>query len=81
MFSKTSLPPILYHYLRCPRSVGAGGGGGTPVSGGSPSFGGAIVLTSDCSGTRLDDCTLDGNTAVNGVGGDLAVLAAPSGGG
>lgn len=51
-----------------------------PVSGGSPSFGGAIVLTSDCSGTRLDECTLEGNTAINGVGGDLAVLAAPSGG-
>eukprot|EP00903_Cladosiphon_okamuranus_P016015 g14787.t1 len=64
-----------------PTSSGGGGGGGTPVSGGSPSFGGAIVLTSDCSGTTLDDCTLDGNMAVNGVGGDLAVLAAPSGGG
>lgn len=51
------------------------------MSRGSPSFGGAMVLTSDCSGTRLDDCTLDGNTAVNGVGGDLAVLSAPSGGG
>lgn len=50
------------------------------MSGGSPSFGGAIVLTSDCSGTRLDMCALGGNAAVNGVGGDLAVLAAPSGG-
>ena len=50
-----------------------------PMSGANPSFGGAMVLTSDCSGTRLDNCTLSGNAAVNGVGGDLAVLAAPSG--
>lgn len=35
------------------------------------------MLTSDCSGTRLEACRLDGNVAINGVGGDLAVLAAP----
>ncbi|CAN0368531.1 unnamed protein product, partial [Ectocarpus fasciculatus] len=63
-----------------PSSSGGGGGGGgsTAVSGGTPSFGGAIMLTSDCWGTRLDSCALAGNAAVNGVGGDLAVLAAPS---
>lgn len=53
--------------------------GDTAVSGGNPSFGGAIVLDHDCKGTRLDNCTLDGNVAVNGVGGDLAVLPVPSG--
>ena len=53
--------------------------GHAPVSVASPSFGGAIVFTSDCSGSRLSGCTLEGNTAINGVGGDLAVLAAPSG--
>ncbi|CBN79937.2 hypothetical protein (Partial), partial [Ectocarpus siliculosus] len=36
------------------------------------------MLTSDCWGTRLSDCALGDNAAVNGVGGDLAVLAAPS---
>ncbi|CAN0522437.1 unnamed protein product, partial [Ectocarpus sp. 12 AP-2014] len=62
-----------------PSSSGGGGGGAsTTVSGGTPSFGGAIMLTSDCWGTRLSDCALGDNAAVNGVGGDLAVLAAPS---
>lgn len=68
-------------FASCPNSSTVGGDGGsvgTPISGGSPSFGGAIMLTSDCSGTRLDDCTLDANVAINGVGGDLAILAAPS---
>lgn len=60
-------------------STGGGGGGTAPVSGGSPSYGGAIALTKDCSGTRLENCTLADNAAINGVGGDLAVLAAPSG--
>lgn len=54
------------------------GAGGAPVSGVGPSFGGAIVLTNDGPGTRITDSILDENAAVGGVGGDLAILAAPS---
>ncbi|CAM9626142.1 unnamed protein product [Discosporangium mesarthrocarpum] len=46
-----------------------------PTSAGSPSFGGAIVITSDSAGTRLEGCSLHQNVAAGGVGGDLAVLA------
>ncbi|CAM9283681.1 unnamed protein product [Chrysoparadoxa australica] len=41
----------------------------------SPSYGGALLFTDDCNGALVEGCSFDGNAAVGGMGGDVALVS------